>query len=119
MMETSQSPNEADEIPDFANKGSYPPLPDLQIDDFTARYTDQRTADCIMRIVYAHRPGLFLWIAEREREALDMIPIGPVFMSIIDDPSLNENPISHHMARSQLQSELRRRARAMYGLPVD
>ena len=93
-----------------------PPLPDLEISDFTKKVIDQQSVDRALSIVYERSPHLFARFAEREREFLGVEDYAEEFKRILREAVRKEVNIPTVTAMGSLMGEARRRSRLMYGL---
>lgn len=98
---------------------NYPPLVDLEINDFSKKFVTQEIVDTALRIVYERRPDLFARFAECERQDLGVEPYGNDFFNIVSQevirPMKSSNPA---MVAACAMSEARRRSRLMYGMEL-
>jgi hypothetical protein len=98
-------------------------LPELEISQFTARCTDQRTVDTALRIIYEKKPDIFYRISEKDRKRLHLGEDGNDFYRLIRDEVWNhiQKPEPGNVAEisAAILLEAKRRARLMYSIVLE
>ena len=93
-----------------------PPLPELEISEYSGQYVSQEVVDHALRQLYDRQPELFKKIADREGPKMD--PYDAVvseFRRFLREELNLRDP----MAQTSTFSEARRRSRIMFGIGDD
>jgi hypothetical protein len=93
-----------------------PPLPELEISEWTKRYIDQQTVDQTLKGIHQRHPALFKKIAERENT--DTTPDDEVTREFFRVVREEFNIRGDLRIQTGLFWEARRRTWLMYGLPT-
>ena len=93
-----------------------PPLPELEISEYSGQYVSQEEVDHALRHLYDRQPEFFKKIADREGPNMDPYDIVVSEFRRFVREELN---IRAPMAQACTFSEARRRSRIMFGIGDD